>query len=341
MKKAFILTAMLAAAYFFASCEKSEVVAPDYSAVPMRLVLEAPATPDTRVAFDLKDDSNPIGGFNVTWKSTDRITVIVFQSDKEDYSDWTTNFKNIYFNVPEEAAGSKTFDFSSTLPTIDLSSFDSSKPLKYIICTRTLLNEYWKEFTIFNGMNRSPSSEISDQLSSNSFADTGVMEVPFPTGDLCLTGKLQWRTAALAMKFEIDESAKGIEYQGIFGIRFSYCISNCFDPIRRMASEGVSSWSGTVYYSWNENEVFKIEDVLDANGCRYLSIPADDMTTATNQKLGGAAISMRYTKSGGSNTFASLGNISESATIEAGKCYGLRIKVTDSDGDGVPEFTKL
>lgn len=66
------------------------------------------------------------------------------------------------------------------------------------------------------------------------------------------------------------------------------------------------------------------------------------MTVNPDQKLAGSSISF-YKRVGGTNTlsYTSTGSIGADVSIEAGKVYGIKIRVTDSDGDGNPEFTKF
>ena len=84
----------------------------------------------------------------------------------------------------------------------------------------------------------------------------------------------------------------------------------------------------------------KLSDELDANNCRYFVIPSDAILDPDGnaRSLGGASVSFK--QSNPSVSFTSSGTLSD-VPIEAGKVYGIKVKVTDSNSDGVPEFAKL
>ena len=84
----------------------------------------------------------------------------------------------------------------------------------------------------------------------------------------------------------------------------------------------------------------KLSDALDANKCRYFVIPSDAILDAGGKArtLGGAEVSFR--QSNPAVNFVSSGSLAN-VPIEPGKVYGIKVKVTDSDSDGVPEFAKL
>ena len=114
--------------------------------------------------------------------------------------------------LPAAAEGQDRYDVSSLFGTLDLSSFDSSKDLKYVVVLSTNggFSSYFKEFSIFGGNPQlKMDASISEQIHMmKMIADTDVQEVAFPTdGKLNLKGQLRWVTSVLAVQFTIDPEA--------------------------------------------------------------------------------------------------------------------------------------
>ena len=347
MKKiVFILAALAMAA---TACNKAEEIsAPDYSNVPVKVSLSLPQSVDTKSNFTFTDSGNPIGGFNVTWAESDAISLCLWQTDTPDNSYNNSNQLVLTYYLPAAAEGLDTYDLSSVIGTIDLSSFDSEKKIKYVIA-KGGVNSYWKTLSFNNGVPYiSPSADLKSQLGGiGMLACTAEQEVAFPSGSdpLELKGKLNWVTSALAIQFDVQESAKDILYakDSYFVVQFSGSYDqfiNNFYPSNMERWYGASSHRAMVIYA---SSTFKLGDVLDARNCRYGAIPADGLFyTGSTQKLAGSKLQVRYTVDGGSDTTVDVtdGTIGGAVSIDAGKVYGIRIRVTDSDSDGVPEFTK-
>ena len=347
MKKiVFILAALAMAA---TACNKAEEIsAPDYSNVPVKVSLSLPQSVDTKSNFTLTDSGNPIGGFDVTWAEGDAISLCLWQTDTPDNSGGNSNQLVLTYSLPAAAEGLDTYDLSSVIGTIDLSSFDSEKKIKYVIAKGSV-NSHWKLLQYNNGTpGISTSADLESQLGSiGMYACTAEQEVAFPTGSdpLELKGKLNWVTSALAIQFDVQESAKNILYakDSYFIVKFKGYYGQFIDgfhPSNMAAWSCESSHNAMVMK--NFSSTFKLGDVLDANKCRYGTIPADGLfNTGYTQKLAGSALQVRYTVDGGSDTTVDVtGGTIGAVTIDAGKVYGIRIRVTDSDSDGVPEFTK-
>lgn len=332
MKKLiFVLVAVAIAA---TSCNKSEIN--DYSNVQVKLSVSMPETL-TKSNFTLTNPSNPIGGMKVTWAESDRLTLIVFQGDNANWAD-----KCVYkeFFMPAAADGLTTYDVSSLVESLDLSSFDPSQNLKYVVvlCNGGFLDSY-KEFNIWNGsLYLNPSLSVSEQIKYDGMmAETDVQEVPF-SNPLVLSGSLHWITSVLAVQFDIDPAADiTYEAESFFKMKLiGPCYVDNYIPITKESGNYCSYTSRCIYFE----SAGKLSEALDANKCRYFTIPADNMTTDASQKLAGSSISF-HKHLGTETDYTSTGTIGADVTIEAGKVYGIKIHVTDTNGDGEPEFTKM
>ena len=337
MKKNIIALAVLATMVM--ACDKAENAIEDSENKNVSVNLEiSMAQKLTRCNFNLTDPSNPIGGLSVSWQENDRITLIIFQGDN---ASWRSNFIYQDVTLPAAAEGQDRYDVSSLFGTLDLSSFDSSKDLKYVVVLSTNggFSSYFKEFSIFGGNPQlKMDASISEQIHMmKMIADTDVQEVAFPTdGKLNLKGQLRWVTSVLAVQFTIDPEAD-IDYpsDSFLYLKFNNAkITLSYYPITKEISP-YKKFSRGIYFQNGG----KLSDALDANHCRYFSIPADDMTTDPDQKLGGATLGFTLEK-GSTTEYTTTGSIATDAVIEAGKVYGLRFHVTDADHDGKPEFTK-
>ena len=337
MKKSLFILAILSLAA--TACNKAETApAPDYSRVPVSLSVTLPEMP-TKANFSLTDSDNPVGGMTVTWAENDRLTLIVFQGDD---ADWKDNCVYTQFTMPDTAEGQTSCDVSS-LGTLDLSTFNPSQNLKYVVVLGPRMDPYRNHFRIWNGMVSSVSSAtLSQQINAfEMMAETDVQEVPFPTGSLTLSGSLHWITSVLAVQFEID-SAADITYKANswLGMRLQGAkYVDCYSPITKRSSYVANTTSRFIYFSGSEG---KLSGALDVNKCRYFTIPADNMTTNPDQKLAGSTISFYKKDSIDDVTeYSSTGSIATTTVIEPGKVYGIKIKVTDTNGDSEPEFTKM
>lgn len=339
MKK--IIIALAALAIAVTACNKAEgpdTVSP-YSNVKVHLTVTAPEANLTKANYALTNPTNPIGGFNVTWKQGDRFTLIVFQGDN---ASWSSNYIYQDFLLPADAEGLTSYDLSSCMSPLDLSSFDDTKNLKYVVVyANNGLNTYWHEFNFWNGIptfnyNYTPSQQINTYM----FAETNVQEVAFPSGDLTLSGKLHWMTSVLAIQYDIDPAAD-ITYPSSSDLicdlytPSTYQV-DCYFPITRR-SDG---YEHRICLPLTFLSAAKLSDALDANNCRYYVIPSDNILDPDGnpRSLRGASVSFR--QSSPSVSFTSSGSLSD-VTIEPGKIYGIKVKVTDSDSNGVPEFAKL
>lgn len=338
MKKYLVILAALA--FAAVSCNKAEQPEAEkpYSSVKVHLTVTAPEANLTKANYALTDPSNPIGGFNVTWKEGDRFHLIIFQGDN---ANWKDNYIYQEIILPAAAEGQTTYDLS--LSPLDLSGFDSSKNLKYaVVYSDYGFNTYWHTFNIWNGIsyynyNYTPSQQINDYM----FAETDVQEVAFPSGDLTLSGKLHWMSSVLAVQYDIDPAAD-ITYPSNSILLCELTTPSpryqvdCYFPITRQSDE----FTNTVSLPITFGSAAKLSDALDANNCRYYVIPSDAILDPNGdaRSLCGASVSFR--QSSPSVYFTSSGTLS-SVTIEPGLVYGIRVKVTDSDSDGVPEFAKL
>ena len=336
MKKSlFILTILSLAA---TACNKAETApAPDYSRVPVSLSVTLPDMP-TKANFSLTDPGNPVGGMTVTWAELDRLTLIVFQGDN---ASWSDNCVYTQFTMPDAAEGQTSCDVSS-LGTLDLSAFDSSQNLKYVVVYGNYFNGSKKTFNMWNGLvGNSLTNDMATQINTcGMIAETDVQEAPFPTGSLALSGSLHWISSVLAVQFEIDAAAD-IHYEDhsrlvmkLSGQRYV----DCYVPIIKGNTGDDRGFNAVIaYFPPGSN---KLSEGLDAHKCRYVTIPADNMTTNPDQKLAGSTISF-YKDSSVSTDYTSTGSIATTAVIEPGKVYGIKIKVTDANSDGEPEFTKM
>lgn len=321
------------------ACNKEAGQAPDYSNVTVNLSVGMPVAL-TKSNFTLADPSDPIGGMSVTWSTDDRISIIVFQGDIDG---WKSHYVSTYIELPDEADGLTSYDVSSLTTSLDLSSFDPSQNLKYVIVLSSgTLNDRWKNFRIWNGLPLMPlTTELTPQIYQwGMIAETEVQEVPFPSGTLTLSGSLHWITSVLAVQFDI---ASGADITYAAGSHLLMELKgpiqvNGYIPITKEVDQPFDYTERSVYFP----SAGKLSETLDGNHCRYFTIPADDMTVNPDQKLAGSSISF-YKRVGGTNTlsYTSTGSIGADVSIEAGKVYGIKIRVTDSDGDGNPEFTKF
>ena len=345
MKK--IIFAFAAAILTFAACEKADtnVSEKDYSNVRVSLNITRPGAL-TKVNFTQTDPSNPIGGFDVTWQEDDLFTLIVFQGDN---ASWEDNFVKTEFYLPAAAEGQTSYDVSSLTSTLDLSSFDNTKNLKYCIVQGSNFNDYWKIFSIYNGFPYIlPSYSIQNQIDGmGMLAVTNVKEVPFPSGDLTLEGSLHWITSVFVVQYDID-SAADITYDAD-----SYFVCQLYDAANYYGRYYVDNYTPIInasaeYSSTHDNVIKfatagKLSDCLDANKCRYYTIPADSILDPAGnaRKIGGSSVRFRYDIGGETIYSDPAGSIANDAVIEGGKVYGVKIKVTDSNSDGKPEFTKI
>ena len=334
MKK--IIFALAAVALTLAACDKANTNVPekDYSKVKVNLTVSMPEPLTKTFEFSQKNASDPLGGMSVTWGSGNRVTLIVFQGDE---SGWKDNFVYQIISVPSSAAGTTTCDLSAAMSPLDLSGFDNTKNLKYMLITGSF-NEYWKEITCWNGLAYiSSATTLSGQIRNYMMAETDVKEVPFPSGDLTLKGELHWITSVLAVQFDIDSEADityGADSYLVFYLSGKFYI-DCYTPIDKY-STGSAVCNCPIYFE----SAAKLSDALDANNCRYFPIPADNMTKNSSQKIGGSSINFKRREGGSDFGYTSTGTLKD-ITIEAGKVYGIKVKVTDSNSDGKPEFTKM
>ena len=332
MKKfIFVLVAVTIAA---TSCNKSDIN--DYSNVQVKLSVSMPEML-TKSNFTQTDPSNPIGGMKVTWAEYDRLTLIVFQGDN---ANWADKFVYKEFTMPAAADGQTTYDVSSLVESLDLSGFDASQNLKYVVVSGAYFNDSWKEFSIWNGsLYLEPSLSVSEQINSDlMMAETDVQEVPF-SDPLVLSGSLHWITSVLAVQFDIDPAAD-ITYEAGSFFKMNLtgpCFVDNYKPITKESATYCSKTSRCIYFE----PAGKLSEALDANKCRYFTIPADNMTTDASQKLAGSSISFNKYLGSTTTDYTSTGTIGTDVTIEAGKVYGIKIHVTDTNGDGKPEFTKM
>ena len=352
MKK--IIFALAAIALAATACNKAENIETpsyDYAKVPVKVSLSLPQSVDTKTYYDFTTPGNPVGGFNVTWAQYDRISICLWQTDEPNNTYNNTEQLVLNYPLPAEAEGLKSYDLSSVIGTIDLGSFDSSKNIKYVIA-KGYVNPSFKGIGYNNGLSASePSATMSAQIDRiGMIAVTEVQEVAFPTGSdpLELKGKLEWVTSAFAVQFDIADSAKDIVYKKYFIVQFEgpefYSFVNVYYPSNRTTWDGFWYHGAMILYGASYGtSSFKLGDCLDDNNCRYGTIPADSMTDNPVQHLAGSKLQVQYTVDGGTETTVDVtgGTIGDSVTIEPGKVYGVKIKVTDSDSDGNPEFTKL
>lgn len=339
MKKIFLTLATLAVAVTSCNKVENQNTTSPYSNVKVHLTVSAPETNLTKANFAWTDPGDPIGGINVTWKQGDNFVLIIFQGDN---ANWKNNYIYQEITLPAAAEGQTSYNLSSDV-SVDLSGFDSEKNLKYAVVYAgpQFFNASWHQFTHWNGIpylpyNYSPSQQINDYM----LAETDVQEVAFPSGALTLSGKLHWITSVLAVQFDID-SAADISYP--VG---SYLICDlthpgkyqvdCYFPITRQSDGYTNTISSPIGFPSSA----KLSDALDANKCRYFVIPSDIILDSGGnaRSLGGANVTFR--QSSPSVSFTSSGSLSD-VSIEPGKIYGIKVKVTDSNSDGVPEFAKL
>ena len=338
MKKIILVLAALAIAA--TACNKVEEPNTDspYSHVKVHLTVTTPEANLTKANYAFKDAGNPIGGFNVTWKQGDRFTLIVFQGDN---ASWSSNYIYQDFLLPAAAEGLTSYDLSSCMDPLDLSGFDDTKNLKYVVVYASYgINSYWHEFTYWNGVpsypyNYTPSQQINNYM----FAETDVQEVAFPTGDLTLSGKLHWMTSVLAIQYDIDPAADITYPANAYLICDLYTNPtlqvNCYYPVIKQSADYAHEISLPIEFP----SAAKLSDALDANNCRYYVIPSDNILDADGNPRSLRGASLTFRQDTPALSFTTTGTLSD-VTIEPGMVYGIKVKVTDSNGDGVPEFAK-
>lgn len=343
MKKYILVLAALSIAAI--SCNKEEMPETNNDAKLVNINLKISLDQKlTRCNFDLADASDITKGINVTWKTGDHLTLIVFQGAN---ADWKTSgyvYKSI--TLPAAANGLNTYDVSSLFGALDLTGFDSGQNLKYVVVLSTgsfAWNNSDKRFQIFNGAQYiNHDASITEQINTmGMIAETNVQEIAFPgSSTLDLEGKLHWITSVLAVQFNIEPEADitmpaGSKLNLLLLSGSGSTFVDCYTPITK---ERKSIYYNHICPIAFETEA-KISDALDANNCRYFTIPADGMINDADQKLAGATLNFRKSKDG-QTYYDTTGSIGTSVVIEGGKVYGIRVHVTDSNSDGNPEFTK-
>lgn len=337
--KLFILAALALVA---ASCAKTEMNVPEASnaAVPVKLTLSMPDAPQTRMGFEKTDPAQPLS-LKALWKADFPMLLILFQSDREDNADWKDHCVVHEFNIPASAEGQTTVDLSAAVGTVDLSALDANKPLKYVVTTGYKWFDPYKCNRLGNGYSQFSAKDLSGQLIAMIFA-TPVQQTPFPSGGsaLALSGKLEWLTAALAVQFHITPAAEALQLRGSQGALFvalsgnGYAYPDMYDLVLRKRRSGEYSYGTGIYYSRFET----LGSMLDSDGYRYFTIPADD---TEGIKISGSKIRIQAKyEAGNVNTGETLGTLNPDIAIEPGKCYRIKIKVDDANGDGIPEFTR-
>lgn len=335
---------LAALALVAASCAKTETNVPEASAaaVPVKITLSVPGEePQTRMGFEKTDPARPLALKSV-WKEDFPMLLILFQSDMPDNSDWYNHCVMHKFIIPAPANGQTSADLSAAAGTVDLSTLDAAKPLKYVITTGEGWHYKDKKILFGNGLYMPyPADDLSEQLRNMIFA-TPVQQTAMPAGGnpLELTGKLEWLTAALAVNFTIDSSASALNFSSMSISLFANSPSNSYldgyDPVLRKRTTG--------YYRFGAGIRFKsaapLATALDGEGYRYFAIPADD---AQGVQVSGSKFRLNAELGGGTtvNTGEALGTLDRSKIIEPGKCYGIKIGVSDADNDGTPEFRRI
>ena len=338
MKKIFLVMAALAIAA--TACNKVEEpnTASPYSHVKVHLTVTAPDAQLTKANYSIKDADDPLSGFNVTWKQGDRFTLIVFQGDN---ASWSSNYIYQDVSLTAEAEGLTSYDLSSCMSPLDLSSFDDTKNLKYVVVYANYgINQYWHEFTYWNGIPSNPYNYTpSQQINNYMFAETDVQEVAFPTGDLTLSGKLHWMTSVLAIQYSIDPAADITYPSSAYLICDLYTDPtlqvNCYYPVIKQSADFAHEISLPIQFS----TAAKLSEALDANNCRYYVIPSDNILDADGNPRSLRGASLTFRQDTPTKSFTTVGTLSD-VPIEAGKVYGIRVLVTDTDSNGEPEFTK-
>ena len=335
---------LAALALVAASCAKTETNVPEASAaaVPVKITLSMPGEePQTRMGFEKTDFARPLS-LKAVWKKDFPMLLILFQSDVPDNSDWRNRCVVHKFTIPATADGQTSADLTAAAGTVDLTTFDAAKPLKYVITTGNNWHDGNKENRLGNGINRYPSAyDLSKQLDKMIFA-TPVQQTAMPAGSnpLELTGKLEWLTAALAVNFTIDPSASALNFSEMI-IRLDKNSStnsypDGYDPVLRKRR--------AAYFRFGEGIKFRpaapLAGALDSDGYRYFTIPADD-TQGVN--VTGSKFSISAEMEGGAtlDTGEALGTLDRSKSIEPGKCYGIAVMIKDEDGNGIPEFERI
>ena len=344
------LSIILAAiAFIFASCTKDNPEMPDNTkAVPLKITLSMPPAPQpadgvTRVAFE-KDAANPLR-LAAKWKSGDEMVLILFQGDN---ATWKDNPGTLIhkFTIPASADWQTTADLTAAAGTIDLSGFNPGQNLKYVVATGDGWNDAFKANLFGNGMHsQAYSSTLETQLRDMVFA-TPVQEIPFPAGALEIGGKLEWLTAVLAVKFEIAPAAQSLKVKDDSGLYIGLAPNSWagstyidkYDLVLRKRVDPKSYFTNGI--SWFGYTGTTLGEVLDADGFRYFAIPADDMADGMQVTGSKVQVEADFAASTGTPAFTDVGVMNPTVTIQRGKCYGFKINVTDTNGDGVPEFTK-
>lgn len=341
MKKIVLTLATLA--FIFANCtnEIDEPRQTAFASVPLKLTVTMPATPQpaagsSRIAFE-KDANNPLK-LIAKWHTGDQVVLILFQGDN---ASWKSNCLIHKIAIPTSAVGQSYADLTTAAGTINLSSFDDSQPLKYVVTTGYTWNDENKQLTLGNGFPDIHIIEtLNKQLNDMVFASP-VKEVPFPTesAPLQLNAQLEWLTAVLALKFNIPDPLKNADLPVDQKLYFQLTNSggsyiDCYDPVLREKIYGSSSHplSAIKYISGK-----RLIDALDAGYFRYFTIPADD--AADGVKISGSELQGGFA-SAVPSTLPPIGTMNPEKPILPGKCYGFEIDVNDANNDGIPEFTK-
>jgi hypothetical protein len=338
-----LLIILAAFALIFASCTEDYDGMPDTTAVPLKITISMPDAPQptdgvTRVAFE-KDAANPLR-LTAKWKTNNNMVLILFQGDN---ATWKDNPGTLVhkFTIPAEADGQTTADLTAAAGTVDLSGFDPSKPLKYVVATGYHWDDTRKTNRIGNGSLRFPyNSTLETQLQNMLFA-TPVQEIPFPAGTLEIGGKLEWLTAVLALKFNIAPAAQSLKVKDDSALYFRLTGNgydkyiDMYDFVLRKRDSFKPSYS--IGISWKTAGT-PLGEALDAGGFRYFTIPADDM--AEGMQITGSKVQVLEYENGTWGAATDVGMMDPEVTIRRGYCYGFEINVTDTDGDGVMEFTK-
>jgi len=341
-----LLITFAALALIFASCAKDEAIIEQTNLTPVQLTLSLSQTgePVTRAAFHEKDASNP-RLLRATWQQGEQITLVIWQ----DGADWKTDPNLIEKSVflPAEAEGQTSIDLSSLIGSIDLSKFDNTKNIKYAV----VKCQFWlsKQGTLFSpsGFSQTWDATLASNPGQldNVMLATPVQETAVPTGSapLVLQGKLEWRCAVLAIKWNIAPEAADIVYgnSNYFQLKRPNASSTQnypvydYDPILRKAGD-ISGVFNMVFSLMDK----KLGDMaVTPQGYRYFAIPAkdDNYVDATGSRL----IINTYKPDGSSMLVDHfITDLNGSVPIEAGFCYSLNLKVTDTDGDGIPEFAR-
>lgn len=338
------LITFAAIALIAASCAKDGLADSEQKTLtPVQLTLSLSQTgePLTRTAFHVIDDTNP-RQLRATWQAGDKFTLVIWQ----DGADWKADPKLIErgISLPSSAGGQTSVDLSSQVGTLNLSAFDTSKPLKYAVAkTGSWLTKGGAVFSQSGIIHPWDATLAAGQLKEVMLA-TPVQEVSVPTGGepLVLQGKLEWRCAVLAVKFTIDPNADvayGSTVQLVLQRDGTSNTQNfpafSYDPILGKANELLGEW----YIILNMKDKKLSELAVTPQGYRYFPIPADDNNYV---KVTGSRLAIIANKPDGSAMLnkVSVATFNSSVQIKQGFCYSLNLKVTDTNNDGIPEFAR-